>query len=129
MSEFKYGIYTAQDPNDHEKRVLVDGLEKMDNWEDLKILIEPCIQKIYDDCKGSQNNAFKILTWEFQQFIARQLMIVHPPCMHIKNPDLIEDQIRAKTVRAIEDATRRIEIKDFFRCERYIREEEKKHES
>lgn len=125
MSDFKYGVYTAQDPNDHEKRVLVDGLEKMDDWEDLKLLIEPCIQKIYDDCKGSGNNAFKMLTWEFQQSLAIGILAAQPPCLIRAQLDPVTDLIRIKTVRAIEDATRRIEIKDFLRCERYIREQEK----
>lgn len=129
MSEFKYGIYTVQDQNDHERQVLVEGLEKMDDWEDLKLLIEPCIQKIYDNCKGSHNDAFKMLTWEFQQYLAIEILAARPPCLIRAQLDPVTDLIRIKTVRAIGDATRRIEIKDFFRCDRYIREEEKKHES
>ena len=117
MSEFKYGIYTAQDPNDHERQVLVDELEKMDDWED--------------------NDAFKMLTWGFQQYLAIKILEVQPPCLIVRTKlESIIDLIRIKTVRAIEDATRRIEIKDFFRCNKYIREcnkyireEEKKHEN
>lgn len=127
MSEFKYGIYTVQDPYDPEKQAFAYGLKNMDDWEDLKILIEPCLQKIYNECKGSQNDAFKMLTWEFQQYLANKILEVRPPCLIVEAKiESIADLIRIKTVRAIEDATRRIEIKEIFRCDRYIREEEKK---
>lgn len=126
MGEFKYSVSTDSESNDRERSVFINGLDTLDDWEDLKLLIEPCVQKIYDNCNGSTNNTFKMVTWELQQYIAKQILVIHPPCIHLENPDLIVEQIRIKTVRAIEDATRRVEIKDFFRCDRYIREQEKK---